>query len=160
MRKKVTTLVHLIISALLILVIGSLAGYTLGFFRASREAFPEIKLVPDVNEGVATIQFTGIEKGELRGQLTGRKARVAYDKNPILILEPGDTFGIPLPQVNSLRSSGAVVSNAPAGALFVASKHGKYYYSVSDARAQQMAPKNRIYFNSKEDAEKKGYKPK
>ncbi|MFH0820678.1 MAG: hypothetical protein V1908_02780 [Candidatus Peregrinibacteria bacterium] len=158
MRKKVTELIHLIISGILILAIGSLGGYTVGFLRATRQASLPIQTIPDINEGVATIQFTGIEKGELKGQLTGRKARIAYDKNPILILAPGDTFGIPMPQTSIGASTAS--ANAPVDAQFVASKRGKYYYSVSDTKAQQLSPKNRIYFKTKEEAEKKGYKPK
>ncbi len=156
MKKKLENWLHLIISTLLLLAIGGLAGYAWGFFHATVQQFPEIQIVEDTNEGVATIQFAGIEKGELRGQVTGRKARIVYGKDQFLILEPGNTFGIPVPQ-SSFKTSASSV-NTPADALFVASKRGKYYYSVSDPKAQELAPKNQIYFKSKEEAEKKGYK--
>jgi len=44
-----------------------------------------------------------------------------------------------------------------ASSLFVASSQGKYYYPVDCALAQNLSEKNKIYFQSKEEAEAKGY---
>lgn len=40
---------------------------------------------------------------------------------------------------------------------YVASKNGKYYYTFDCALAKRIAPKNQIFFASKEEAEKSGY---
>ncbi len=42
---------------------------------------------------------------------------------------------------------------------FVASKWGKYFYSPTCKEAERIKPKNRVWFNSWEKAEKAGYKP-
>jgi hypothetical protein len=41
--------------------------------------------------------------------------------------------------------------------LFVASSRGKYYYPVDCSLAQNLSEKNKIYFQSKEEAESRGY---
>lgn len=157
MRKKTTELCHIIISAFLILAIGSLSGYSIGFYRATQEQFPEIQIVPDTNEGVATIQLFDVQNGALQGEVKGRNARLAYDKESILELKEGAAFQIPINDICSAKNTAAKV---PQGAMFVASKRGKYYYSVSDPSASSLAPQNRIYFKSKEEAEAQGYKMK
>lgn len=54
----------------------------------------------------------------------------------------------------------SVASNqltAKGQSLFVASSQGKYYYPVDCSLAQNLSEKNKIYFQSKEEAEAKGY---
>lgn len=54
----------------------------------------------------------------------------------------------------------SVASNqltAKGQSLFVASSRGKYYYPVDCSLAQNLSEKNKIYFQSKEEAEAKGY---
>jgi len=46
---------------------------------------------------------------------------------------------------------------AKGQSLFVASSRGKYYYPVDCSLAQNLSEKNKIYFQSKEEAETKGY---
>lgn len=43
--------------------------------------------------------------------------------------------------------------------MYVASKNGKLYYSVSCSGAKRISEKNKVWFSSKEDAEKNGYTP-
>lgn len=45
----------------------------------------------------------------------------------------------------------------PDSYRFMASRRGKYYYPIKCSLAQQLSPKNRIYFLTKEEAEAKGY---
>jgi hypothetical protein len=42
---------------------------------------------------------------------------------------------------------------------YVASKNGKIYYSAGCSGAKRIKPENEVWFGSKEDAEKSGYKP-
>lgn len=146
---------HLIISAVLILFIGGLTGYTVGFVRASVQRFPEFQIVEDINEGVATLKFLEVKNGELFGETAGRPFRLAYSPNDILELEPETRFSIPLDQIDLKTYYQA--NDLPAGTKFIASRKGKYYYSVNDKRAFMISEKNRIYFQSKEAAERQGY---
>lgn len=42
---------------------------------------------------------------------------------------------------------------------FVASSRGKYFYPVGSSRANSLSEKNKLYFNSEEEAKKLGFKP-
>ena len=41
--------------------------------------------------------------------------------------------------------------------MYVASKNGKLYYGATCSGAKRIAPKNEVWFASREDAEKSGY---
>lgn len=43
------------------------------------------------------------------------------------------------------------------GVGFVASSKGKYYYPIDCPLAKNLSEKNKIYFNTKEEAESRGY---
>lgn len=47
--------------------------------------------------------------------------------------------------------------NTSQAKLFVASSKGKYYYPLDCSLAQNLKEENKIYFSSKEEAEKSGY---
>lgn len=47
--------------------------------------------------------------------------------------------------------------SAPDSPAFVASKSGKKYYSIDSAQGKKIKEENRVYFASKEDAEKAGF---
>ena len=46
----------------------------------------------------------------------------------------------------------------PPGTLCVASKRGKNYYKVDSSAGQKLAPENRVYFRTEEEARAAGYK--
>ena len=75
----------------------------------------------------------------------------------ILNLEPGDSFEIPIYQVKLEQYYSA--RDLPDGMQYIASKQGKYYYSVLNPKAFSITPKNRLHFTTKEEAEKMGYLP-
>jgi len=146
---------NLIISITLILTIGLLIGYTIGYFRATRNHFPEIRFVDEINPGVTTIKLMEVKNGRLYGQISGQDGRIAYSPNDILTIKEGDEFEIPLNAVNLKTYYQA--KDLPENAQFVASSQGKYYYSVLDKRAFNISYKNRLYFSSAGEAEKVGY---
>jgi len=96
-----------------------------------------------------------VKNGTLHGQINGKSARLAYSPNDILELPKGSTFSIPIKaiQLKSYYRTQAL----PESAQFIASKTGKYYYSIFDKRAYNLAVHNRIYFDSSEAAEVMGY---
>lgn len=150
-------LINTILSAILILTIGLVIGYSLGYFQSAQAAFPEIKEVTDLNPGIATIKFLKLEGGILKGEIAGQKARIAYDMEHINDLNPGDSFEIPIYQVRLGQYYSA--RDLPEGMQYIASKQGKYYYSVLSSKAFKITPKNRLYFVEKSEAEKMGYLP-
>jgi len=153
MSKK--ELINTALATILVLSIGLTIGFSMGYYQAARASFPDFKEVDDLNPGIATIRFLKLENGLLKGEVTGQKARLAYSTKDILDLDPGQPFEIPVYQV----TLGQYYSprDLPQGTQFIASKQGKYYYSVLDAKAFGITPKNRIHFKTAEEAEQRGY---
>ena len=147
--------INLVISIALILTIGLVVGYSVGFFRATRNHFPEIKIVDEINPKIATIKLMEVRNGKLYGQISGREARMAFSADGILELGKEEKFEIPISQI-SLKNY-YQVRNIPDNVQFAASKNGKYYYSVFDKKTFSLKPENRLYFSSESEAEKMGY---
>ncbi len=147
--------INLIISAFLILIIGLTTGYSMGYFKAKQSQFPKFKWINDINPNISTVKLLKIEGNHLKGEIVGQETRIAYHPDKILTLLPGETFDIPLSQVqlDSYYQSNKI----PENALFVASKKGKYYYSVFDSSAYRIKNENRVYFSEESEAEKRGY---
>lgn len=59
---------------------------------------------------------------------------------------------------NAAESRSASTTSSTTGA-FVASKNGKSYYLPSCAASERILEKNRVWFNTREEAEKAGYLP-
>ncbi|MBU0667507.1 hypothetical protein KJ835_00135 [Patescibacteria group bacterium] len=155
MSKK--ELINLISSIILILSIGLVSGYSLGYYRAAQAAFPGMTEVADINPEIATIRFLKFENGMLKGEIAGQKARLAYSPEGVLDLEPGQSFEIPAAGITLYQYYS--VRDLPEGTQFIASKSGKYYYSVLNPKAFGITPKNRLYFKTEEEAEKIGFLP-
>jgi hypothetical protein len=151
------TLINVIISITLILSIGLITGYTIGYFSATARSFPEIETIGEINPGIATIKLLEVKNGELIGKISGRNARIAYSPDGILELDAESDFKIPLNKIN--LKDYYVADGIPDDVRFIASSKGKYYYSILDKRAFNIAESNRLYFSSAEDAEHKGYLP-
>jgi hypothetical protein len=147
--------INITFSITLILTIGLLTGYTLGYYRANHNHFPEIQWMNDINPGIATIQLLEVKNGKLIGQISGRDGRIAYSSKDILTIKQGEKFEIPLHAIRLQDYYQA--SNIPTDAQFVASKQGKYYYSVLEKRAFSITEKNRIYFSNEKEAKNQGY---
>ncbi len=141
---------------MLVVTISSFTGYGLGFYRATVNTFPEIETVGEINPGISTIKLFQVENGHLSGEVVGAKARIAYSAEGILEKSPGESFEIPLNQVN--LGEYYVLNQLPEGARYIASEKGQYYYSILDKRAFNITEENRIYFSSEEEAELNGYK--
>lgn len=150
--------INLAVSISLILSIGLLSGYSLGYFQAKRASFPNIKQVQDTNPGITTIKFLKTSGGILSGVVDGNPARIAYSPEDIFDLEPGQEFEIPIYQVT--LGSFYAASNLPENVQYIASSQGKYFYHVLDPRAFKITPKNRLYFAEASEALGKGYLPR
>ena len=148
-------LLNSIFAGLLILAIGTLSGYSLGYYRGAQSRFPEIQAVADINPGVATLKLDGVQGGKLKGSVAGREVRIVVAPEDIRTFEVGAGFEVP---INTVSSSPIAAPAIPADAQFVASQRGKLYYSIFDPRALELAPENRVYFQSTAEAEKNGYR--
>lgn len=155
MNKK--ELINLTLAAILIFAIGLTSGFTLGYFNSAQAAFPKMPQVADMNPKITTIKFLKLEGGILKGEVAGQKARLAYDREHIKDINPGESFEIPVYQVSLYQYYSA--RDLPEETQYIASKSGKYYYSILSPKAFSITPKNRLHFKTKEEAEKMGYLP-
>lgn len=140
----------------LILLIGLTTGYTIGYFRSQSNQFPEFKLAEqDINEMTPTLKLLEVKGGKLKAELRGKPFRLIHSIDHIKEIQPDETFEIPLNQINLAHYY--QTQNIPENALFIASKTGKYYYSVFNKSSFNLNAKNRIYFSSEEEARQAGY---
>jgi len=146
---------NLLISGLLVLSIGLFSGYAMGYFQAKSAQFPQIQMVDELNSNVSTIHLLNVADGVLHGQVAGQAARIAHHTEAIQTVQAGETFQIPLADVDLASFYSA--EDLPENTAFIASKSGKYYYSILDPRALRITPKNRRYFQSDLEAEAAGY---
>ncbi len=146
---------HSLALSLLILLIGVSSGYGIGHFRAAKASFPEMLPIADLNPGIATIKLMKVEGGQLKGQVDGAKARLAYSSEKIMELDKGEEFSVPLAEIDLHLFY--LKNQIPEDVHFIASGGGKYYYHVLDKRSLAIAPKNRVFFPSAEAAQKAGY---
>lgn len=148
-------LIHLAGSTALILALGLVIGYGAGYFQGKHSSFTGIEAVGEINPGVTTLQFMKVENGHLIGRIEGQHARLVYSSDHLLELEKGDDFSVPLSEIDLIHFF--VAEDLPEGTQFIASKSGKYYYSIFDKKAFNLTPANRIYFQSAQEAEERGY---
>ena len=147
--------IHNLTLIIFILLIGISIGYSIGYFRAKQNQFPQIKIIEDINNKISTIKLLEVKNGEIKGEISGAKARIAFSADNIIDLLPGESFEIPLKKIK--LSYFYQARNLPKNILFIASKKGKYYYSVFNKSAFNITGKNRVYFKSDEEALKAGY---
>ncbi len=144
---KKSEILNLIISIALILSIGVLSGYSIGYYETSKKSFPNIKTIQDINEGTTTIKLMEIKNGEMIGEIAGRDGRIAYNSDSILTVKKGETFKIPL---NKIHLKNYYISKSiPENIEYISSKSGKYYYSIFNKKAYNLSEKNRILFKTK-----------
>ena len=149
--------IKLLILVVLIISTTLLIGFTMGYFQAKAQSFSKIEIIDEVNPGITTIKLLEVKGGKLIGKISGRKARLAYNPDNILELDKESEFEIPL---NKIRLKDYYVADTiPEGILYIASKNGKYYYSIVEKKAFNLSQKNRVYFKTSKEAEAKGYLP-
>ena len=77
---------------------------------------------------------------------------------PVKIILPENLMYKSVQSANIAPKTKSISSVALKDAQFMASKRGKNYYPISCSSGSSIKESNRVYFNSKESAENKGYK--
>ena len=87
----------------------------------------------------------------------GRLSVSKENKFPIRIEEPIQEANI----ISSVKTPGTTPAGGDAkkAALLVGSKNGRVYHFPWCSGAQRIKEENKIYFSSKEEAQKAGYRP-
>lgn len=79
----------------------------------------------------------------------------AKKENPPQIVISGANVG----NAASMLENSSDGGNTQAQGQFVASRNGRYYYLPSCSGVRRINEENKIWFETKEDAEAQGYKP-
>lgn len=90
------------------------------------------------------------------GLLIGLGTGLLFKSNQVspIIIDKNIKIGLPAVSENSSVSKKLIMSGN-----FVASINGKAYYPANCVAAQRIKEENRIWFNSREEAEADGYRP-
>lgn len=115
-----------------------------------------LKRVEEINRPVPLIQIDEIKDGKLVGIVNDPRIRIRSGKN-IAFLDEEKKFEIDITHLG-ISGSAEEKGKVPEGAKFVASKKGKYFYVLDSASAKRLSPKNLLFFTTKEEAVKAGYK--
>ncbi|MDD4761990.1 MAG: hypothetical protein PHZ25_03150 [Candidatus Pacebacteria bacterium] len=148
--KKWLDLAPLLGAILLALIV----GYLLGRLITERRTLPHTPMtMRDLGRSsVPTVHIDGVFNGQIRGMVRG-EARLFLAGDQIL---PDQSGAFLTPAGPFLVNN--VTITVPAGMRFVASKRGQKYYAITSASAANLAPENRVYFSSEEEAEGAGYR--
>ncbi|MDO8469253.1 MAG: hypothetical protein Q7S29_05875 [Candidatus Peribacter sp.] len=150
MHKKWLDLAPFLGCVLLALV----CGYLLGRLITERRTLVSVPMqMRDVSRPlVPTVRVEGVVNGQLKGSMVG-SARLFLDGTQVM----SDQSGAFLVPAGSLLTNKIEIT-VPSGMRFVASRRGKKYYPVDSASASNLAPSNRVYFRTAEEAERAGYR--
>ena len=140
-----------ILSCVFLIIVTAFACVS-GILSATAASTLSFVIVPDTRSLLPTVLIMGIENGELVGEIRGDVRLFLGDRQ--IIPNGSGAFRVPAGELkNDVRTI-----QLPEGMHFVASKKGKRYYSVHSKQAEGLAPKNRIYFRTEEEAKAAGYR--
>lgn len=71
----------------------------------------------------------------------------------------GGEFSVPLSDIASTAGATAGATALDTNYPYVASKNSEVFHAVSAPVAKRIKPENRVYFASREEAQKKGFRP-
>lgn len=134
---------------IIIFCVGFLAGNLAERLNVAKKSTIEF-VEKNVGEMVPVFIISEVSKSGIRGTATGGEIRLSAGSEVVIASGTGEVF-LPL-------SSGTWRdATIPNWAQFVASKKGKRAYSVESRSAQNLAPENRIFFRTGDEAQKAGY---
>ncbi len=132
--------------------LGIFAGITIEQFDKIENRQP-IEIVPQNHEKIPLINFLKIENGVMYGKTGEKEVRFIVGEDSIFGSNGGE-FQFPVDEILPMLKS----LPAPDDMQFVASKRGKRYWPLDAPQAFLLAPQNRIFFKTPEEAEEQGYK--
>ena len=140
---------------LLSMILCFAAGRLSWQYEHHRDIQPLVQL-EDQQQEVSIIHLEEIEHGKVMGRTN----------DPFLRIHSGESFAVPeedlsfeldithLGYLGEKRPK--ITIEVPEWAQYIASKSGKYYYSLTEKQAKKLSAANHIYFATKEEAEAAG----
>ena len=116
-----------------------------------------IHSISEINQQIPLVTIKGIEDAKILGSVSDPSMRIVSGDQVSL---PDDDlrFELNIEHLGYIGQKRAVIEHViPEGALFVASKTGKYFYPLEAGQAKRLSVPNRVYFSTKEEAFSAGY---
>jgi len=137
-----------------VILLALVCGYLLGRLITERKTLVSVPMqMRDLSRPlIPTVHLDGVYNGSLKGSMIG-DARLFFGSQQVV----PDQSGAFLVPAGSLLTN-TIEITVPAGMRYVASRRGKKYYPVDSASASNLAPANRVYFSTAEEAERAGYR--
>ncbi len=139
---------------LLVLVIGFLAGRLSVKLDALSRDEP-VQEVGQISETVPTIHFTSFQQGLLYGSHNEQEVRILVG-GKMVENKPDGSFFIDTGSIKEVPLASNENGNNSVMYLFVASKNGKVFHPIGSSAANSIKAENKLYFESREEAEKAG----
>jgi hypothetical protein len=138
-----------------VLCLGIFVGIILENFRQSEQKIQNFSQIEISEKKTPVLRFSQIENGKIFGKIESGEVRIFVKNKESFILNNSEfsEFSMDIREILPMLKE----IPHPKNTKFVASKRGKKFYPLDSPRAFLVTPKNRIFFVSKEEAEKKGF---
>lgn len=130
----------------------AIVGFFVGIEYIKNKSVEKSNLIKIEKIYVPIITLEKIENGVLYITHLDKEIRVKVKED--IYVSNNNTLKIPVTEILPLLKT----LPAPKNMKFVASSRGKNYYALDNPKAFLISVKNRVFFKSKEEAEKNGKK--
>lgn len=151
MSSEIKVKVFFLLGLIFIFGIGFMSGKIYENTRAMPNPLP-IEDIGQISTQAPVLEFFALDKNLLYGKTNGMDVRLVSNSKAVSTFEDATNFFIDLnllPTKKSLEISQTY--------SFVASKNGQKYHLIGSGDGNRISEENKIYFKTKEEAEKKGY---
>lgn len=152
LSSKTLQKINFTIATFFVLIVGILVGKYQERILFNQENSKIIQLSDDINQEVPFVKILGLKDGNLVGELNSKDIRIVTEKEVALVNEE---LNFVLKINNELRKD--LLIHVPENMNYIASSKGKKFYNIYDSYAEKIAPKNRIFFQTKLAAVEAGY---
>lgn len=135
------------------IVLALFAGGVIGMIveRSRETASIPVTITQEDITDVPVVTLEGIRDNKVVGEMSGDVRLIIGDR----VVVPNGSGSFAVEEDDFLVNR--ITVDIPEGMRFAASKRGKKYYPIDSASAQSLAPQNRVYFRTAEEAEAAGY---
>ena len=141
-----------VVSAALLIFLGRLSVQ----YQLDARLAP-IQTIPEVNPLVPLIEIEQIKDARIIGKVNKPEIRITSG-DQVAIPDEFHHFELDIQHLGYIGPQRPLILHEiPQWAAFVASKKGKYYYSLDEKSAKNLSVPSRVYFATQGDAEKAGY---
>lgn len=153
---KINTRHHRILAYTLAIAALFVCGRLSVFYQISAQV-TDIQQVPELSKVLPVIHITDIKDAQVIGTANTSQLRILSQDEVVVPDEQGD-FILDITHLGFIGAKKPVIKHTvPEWAQYVASKNGKYYYSLDEKQAKRLSVPNRMYFRTEEEAGEEGY---